>query len=519
MTNAQLFANKWLARDPHPGMPPASRPSMAGDFLVPLLRMDSGSPDPIAIETWHLVLGSAIAVEIPHDLFALWLFPVGGGAVLLGPEALSADQVEVPVPEPLLQQDHLYRLEETLRRAKYASALAAPVRHGARDVGLMLLGSFARAALGPTQAIALRRLGDQLGPTMADLAAKLPAVSPRSLVESSLTRDNLPEHLARAAAEALTGADLVGRTSALLYPLLPHDRLEILVPGAAPGSYLALSGNTPRRRWSGAGGADPLSTVIAQFGQAPAFLVPKLDELEPQVDWSTASHPLPARSLLGARLRVGDSEAGYVLLGSVAREAFRTEDEELVALAALMLAPRVAALHGPPEASRPAEPPSGGDAPPIRRAASSLAEKVSLEEGLRGFAAELGRVLPHQRMVIQLRLGESEVIVLDPDALHPLGDLPSYPIRGMESAALLRDEREWLSVAFPEGEEVHVPLRVAGRTVGILGVRTAGFPAAQQAAALLRPFADVLAPHLELLRRGIVPTGPARLATVPRPRP
>jgi hypothetical protein len=51
-------------------------------------------------------------------------------------------------------------------------------------------------------------------------------------------------------------------------------------------------------------------------------------------------------------------------------------------------------------------------------------------------------------------------------------------------------------------EEVLVPLRVAGRTVGTLGVRAAAFTEVRGAAAIARQFADVLAPHLELLRRG-----------------
>src|SRR3989304_6335887 len=106
-------------------MPPAAQATMAGEFLVPLLRTEGGCPDPIAIETWHLALGPAVAVEVPHDLFALWLFPATGGVVLLGPEALAADRVEVPVPAQVLQQDDLYRLRKTLRRGGGGACLAA----------------------------------------------------------------------------------------------------------------------------------------------------------------------------------------------------------------------------------------------------------------------------------------------------------------------------------------------------------------------------------------------------------
>jgi hypothetical protein len=67
---------------------------------------------------------------------------------------------------------------------------------------------------------------------------------------------------------------------------------------------------------------------------------------------------------------------------------------------------------------------------------------------------------------------------------------------------VVRGERDWELVSLPDAETLYVPLRVAGRTVGLLGVRgrTIGDP--EQAAPLLAQFADVLAPHLELLRRG-----------------
>jgi hypothetical protein len=56
-----------------------------------------------------------------------------------------------------------------------------------------------------------------------------------------------------------------------------------------------------------------------------------------------------------------------------------------------------------------------------------------------------------------------------------------------------------------DGEEVLVPLRVAGRPVGTLSLRSAGFTDPRAVAASVQPFADLLAPHLELLRRGAAP--------------
>src|SRR5438876_5803252 len=117
--------------------------------LVLLLPTEEGAPDPVALSTWHLALDAATSLDVPHDLFALWLFPLSGGVVLLGPEALARDGVKVPLPSPRLLQDELLQLEELLRRSHYTSAMAVPVRGPAQDVGVMLLGSFASHAFGP----------------------------------------------------------------------------------------------------------------------------------------------------------------------------------------------------------------------------------------------------------------------------------------------------------------------------------------------------------------------------------
>src|ERR1051325_5166653 len=182
---AQLLAEQRVERYALPGMSPASAdgvtaaeasspnrstPGAPGDPLVPLLPLEGGALDPVALSMWHLALGAAIGVEVPHDLFALWLFPVSGGVVLIGPDALALDRVDVPPPAPRLRQDQLYQLEEVLRHAKYASAIALPVQDGERDLGVMLLGSFDTAAFGPAEALALHRLAGRLVPALTRLA-------------------------------------------------------------------------------------------------------------------------------------------------------------------------------------------------------------------------------------------------------------------------------------------------------------------------------------------------------------
>lgn len=315
--------------------------------LVPLLPLEGGAPDPVAITTWHQALGASTAVEVSHDLFALWLFSASGGIVLLGPEALARDRIDVPLPDPALRQDQLFRLEEVLRHAQYPSAIAVPVRGDERDVAVMLLGSFQRGAFGPAQATALHELATALEPTLSVLAAVMPSVTTHSAVEPAMSVEELPAHLARASVESASGADLVRRVSGVLYPLLPHDRVEILAMGAG-GTPVPLSGNAPGGRWTaGAGAVDPFSGIVHRFGEAATLLVEYTDG-PGNGAWgvgSGAAAAQPARAVIGARLDVGGQVVGYLLLGSVARDAYRPEDEDVLALAALLVAPRVHGLR------------------------------------------------------------------------------------------------------------------------------------------------------------------------------
>lgn len=308
--------------------------------------MEGGAPDPVAITTWHQALGASTAVEVPHDLFALWLYSASGGIVLLGPDELSRDTIEIPLPDPELRQDQLYRLEEVLRRARYPSAIAIPVRRGGRDVALMLLGSFDRAAFGPKQALALRRLATALESTLSELAQVMPSVTPHPAVEPTMSVEDLPGHLARASVESASGADLVRRVSGVLYPILPHDRVEILAV-VGGGSLVPLSGSAPTRGSATGGGTlAPFTAIVSRFGEAPTLLIEDPEKHGADRVWnvgSGAAPPQPARTVIGARLVVGGLVVGYLLLGSVARDAYRPEDEDTLAFAALLVAPRV---HG-----------------------------------------------------------------------------------------------------------------------------------------------------------------------------
>src|SRR5215207_3808314 len=138
--------------------------------LIPLLSADELGDDPDVLSTWHAALSNTLGVEIPHDLLALWLYPSSGGVALLGPAELAQDELRIPRPAPRLPQDQLFQLEERIRGAGYASAVAVPICFGGRDVGLLLLADLRPGRYGTEQAMLLQRVAARLGATFERLA-------------------------------------------------------------------------------------------------------------------------------------------------------------------------------------------------------------------------------------------------------------------------------------------------------------------------------------------------------------
>ena len=66
---------------------PNDMESLGAGPLVPLLRPGEDPADPVTLLTWYEALSSALSADVPHDLFAFWIYPASGGAVLLAPEA------------------------------------------------------------------------------------------------------------------------------------------------------------------------------------------------------------------------------------------------------------------------------------------------------------------------------------------------------------------------------------------------------------------------------------------------
>ncbi len=475
-----------------------------GDLLVPVLDLTAGAPDPVSIATWHLALSNLIGNELPHQLLALWVFPERGGVILLGPDALAQDHLDVALPDPHLGQDQLYELEETLRRAKYASAVAVPIRTEARDVGVLVIGSFEPGTYGPSSARGLHQLAERLAPSLTTLGGLLTAGA--NPVDPTIDEDTLPAAVARTVSEAPTGPELVRRLSGLLHPHLPHDRLEILAIANGTGAAIPLSGLTGRRRW-GAGSTtwgdvtqlltelmgDQTTATIANLGsEAPGLTLPGA---------GPGTHRVA--SVIGARLMLGSDLVGLMVMGHAVQGLYRAQDELTLERVAGLVGARVAAfrLESEVQALRGQLEVLQAPSLPVLRAAESLASTAHLGEALHRFGAEVRDVLPHDRIRFLLRLTDEECVELLPETIRPLADLPLLTIHELPARAVLESERPWTLIHRHESEGIAVGLRVAGRVIGAMIIEATHFEGPREAAAVAQQFAAVIAPHLELVRR------------------
>lgn len=487
-----------------------------GPLLVPRIDLAAGPPDPLAIATWHLALSNLVGTEIPHQLFGLWLFPEGGGSVLLGPEALAEDRVELPEPDPFLTQDQLFELEQRIRQAKYASAIALPIHGTERDVGLALIATFDAGAWGAAQIRQLHDLAGRLADTLVPLSRLIRGRPPD--VSSSITPRVAGEELlpavARAVAEAPTGPELVRRLSGLLLAHLPHDRLELVAFANGSGTALPLSGGVPRRRWGAASRtwADLVRLAEDVMGPESTGSVADLASEAPGLSWPSgggAGGPARVASLLAARLELGGAPVGMLLLAHAAADLYRPADEELALLVARLVSGRVAAFRHESEAQALRGQLEVLQAPslPVLRAAEALASTAHLGEALHRFGAEVREVIPHDRLRFVLRRSETEMVCLSADSIRPVADLPAVAIQGLPAAPVLDGERPWSLAETDQGVELAVPLKVADRCIGLMLLEAGRLSAPRDAAAAAQQFAAVIAPHLELVRRSAVVGG------------
>lgn len=501
-----------MSSDPFPARPPD--PASRGEPLVPLLRVEQALGDPDALATWYSALSNALSTELPHDLLGLWLYPAHGGAVLIGPEALAQDDLAVPVPAPQVEPSQMALLEDIVRDAGYASVACLPIRSGRRDVGLLLAADLRPDHYGEDERLMLERVAQHLSPLMGRLSRQwggTGAATPQVARFAALV-DALAFLADHAGSPPLYVAEL-GRA---LEPLLPHDRLELLVADAERVRAYRLGEHAGGPLW-----ADPSLAISrehldldALFKHRDAVILPDTyqDARWPR-GYFTVEEPTGAevRSVAGVRVRGPHGLEAYLLVGSVSADLYDQEDAALLTRVAGLIASQVWVLvdaisSAAPPAPAPAAVPEAIPEPPrpsLFDAVELLATGTEFAETTRRVADLAARLIPFDEMRFAIRLSEGDrVVLLEPGERRSLPDLPLIPVAGTALAAVLQGELP-SSFALVQGEaRLVVPLRVAGRIHGAL-VLTAQHPAILREVHLApaQQLADVIASHLELLRR------------------
>jgi GAF domain-containing protein len=482
---------------------------------IPVLRLEATTPDEVTLDTWREVLSSALGPELPHSLLALWLFDAAGQPVLLGPPALAEDRLEVPRPSPRIDHRQLEKLEDILRRAGYASALALGIPLGDADVGLIVVADFPKGLYGDDQLLFLRRTAEAIGPSLGRVARMLAGAAP-ALASSPAAGDDLLPALGGALAAATPKA-FAEALSAALQPSLPHDRLAIVArEPTLPDLYL-LSGHEQGTLWSEPGLVIPAAAFDAEGAAAgaPSFLAADIGEGRPV--WPPVAGSAPMRSVAGALLRGADRTLGWLLVGSAAPGLLDDAARARLEAVAPLVAPRVEAAllafqaqvlrsHVGVLRNVPAS---------LARVAELLGTTPQVGAGLRLVAREASALLPLARFEVAMRTGPGEeVAILVPGETRPLAELPVTSAAGTDLGRVVRGEQPHaLATGRPGGEvtgALIVPLRVAGRITGALVLHAAGPEGfSRPDAALAQQLADVLAPHVELARRTHGAPGPA----------
>ncbi len=472
---------------------------------MPLLRAEQGLADPDALATWHSALSNALAPDLPHDLLGVWLYPLHGGAVLLGPEALAQDDLSVPLPTPQLERSQVGLLEDVVREAGYGSVACAPVRSGRRDVGLVLAADLRPEQYGEEERLLLDVAAQRLAPMLGRMARQWSA-SPDHAPEATRIAA-LVDAVAYAGAHAGSPQLYLTELGRALDQVLPHDHLELLLADANGTRAYRLGEHSAGALWS-----DP-SLVIgrehldlaALFGDRETVVIADSyqDPHWPR-GYFTVEEPVGAelRAVVGTRVCGLGGLVAYLLAGGIGADLYSEVDAELLRRVGGLIAAQVTMLVG---AASPAQPPvaSSPPGPSLLDAAQMLATGTEFADTTRRVADLAARILPFDDMRFAIRLSEGDrVVLLEPGERRPLPDLPLIPVGGTTLARVLLGELPNSFQLVEDEARLLVPLRVAGRIHGAL-VLTAKPPAILREAHLCaaQQLADIVASHLELLRR------------------
>ena len=310
----------------------------------------------------------------------LWLYPSQGGVVLLGPAELAEDDLAVPLPSPHLKPEQLSLVEEIVLDAGYGSATCLPIRFGKRDVALLLVADLQPGRYGPAERVLLQCVAQRVAPMLGRIARQW------APVEGSSSRQQeriagLLEAVAQANRDTGTPQRFLAAVARGLAPLLPHDHVELLVPGASGEQYLRLGEHAGGPLWT-----DP-SLIISRehldiagiFDTQTNLLVSDTYE---DARWprgfltASESNGADVRSVVGARMGLGGASLGYLLVGSIGPELYGADDVELLVLLAGLIAPQVGGFLRSVEPPRPTLP-TPVSRPPARDASADLLFRIA----------------------------------------------------------------------------------------------------------------------------------------------
>jgi hypothetical protein len=478
--------------------------------LIPLLRHGESVPDQDVLATWHEALAVSIGVELPHDLFALWLYPAGGGVELIGPEALAQDRLPVPLPEPRVTNEQATELGSIVERAGYQSVVSLVVRFGSHDVGLLLVAALEGNRYGPAERVLLGQVAEAIAPTLARIARQ------HGPAPAADTHD-LGAELAHAWIEARSPRDFFALASDVLSRSLPHDVFEVLIPGPAPGQQYRLGAHAGGPPW-----ADPELAIgkdrLDLFGLFAGQSVLEIPDAAADPHWPSDlfDELLPAgqqvRSLLGVRVTSAGHLAAHLLVGATKPGLYSGDDLATLIRLGHILGPKIDTYVLTSQLnvlrkqlvtlrSAPAH---------FSRVADMLATTAQFAEATRRLAEETRSMLPCERLTLAIRLTDPDrVVLVEPGETKHWADLPLVPIAGTPLGRVLSGEVADVVTESPKATELIVPLRAASRTMGALVLAARGFGTIGRSdVAPVQQLADLVAPYVELVRRAVMLPAP-----------
>jgi GAF domain-containing protein len=470
------------------------------ELVVPVPGPEESLRETSVLTTWYEALSSVVGVEIPHDLLAIWHFPVTGGSALVGPAALAEDELRVPLPLPRIGAPQLSLLEAVIRDAGYGSVSCFACRTERDDVGLMLVASFAPGMHDSETKHRLAAVARRIAPTLARLAdPDRPDIEPNP--EAAVV-----DALAAATRLAHTPRGFARGASTALDRLIPHERLDIFVPGASPEQVYRLSAHEEGGLWSDSTLIVPrdLLDPSAAFGGRDVVLLSDALMEAGWTGWAESDRHGAVRSALGVRLVVAERVVGYLLLGGDAVGVYDAYDADLLNRLAPWIASRVEALVQSHQLKIIRAQLGSANAIPtqLRRMATILATVPDFSTGLREYMAEATALLPFHRVRLALRAEQPDrVILLVPGDHRHLGEISSTPVASPVVTRVIAGEVPHGVMGGGAEIELVFPLRAGGHNSGALILTTSAADAFTRLhLAMAQQVADGIAPWVELLR-------------------